>query len=233
MIPTEFDMAVTAFDIHHPETVVGDLEEASRQLRASDTVPDSILGLLSDLCQDIGNTDLDRASDIAPAAWMGVQSAALRALAAVHDSDGRAQRRRLRLLIEELRFRLARLADDQPIADGRPVKDVVRWLDQAWNVPQGVKGELFGVSDRTWQRWASANETSEPTGDDDRQVRLVARLVNDLRFLLTANGVLDWLRAEHPDLGDRTPLQVVRDADIEGLQGLLSVVRRARTGAGA
>jgi uncharacterized protein (DUF2384 family) len=226
-------MAVTAFDIHDPETVVHDLEEATRRLRASETVPDSVLGLLTDLGEDIGNADLDEASDISPSAWMAVQSAALRALGAVHESDEREQRRKLRLLIEELRFRLARLAEDQPISDGRPIKNVVRWLDQTWNVSQSVKGELFGVSDRTWQRWASPNETSEPTGDEDRQVRLVARLVNDLRFLLTANGALDWLTAELPDLGGRTPLDVVRGGDIEGLQDLLTVVRRARTGAGA
>lgn len=224
-------MSVTAFDIHNPETVVHDLQEATDRLRTSVTVPESVLGLVTDLCEDIANTDLNEASDVSPAAWIAVQAAALRAFAAIHEVDEGEQRRRLRLLIEELRFRLARLAEDQPIADGRPIKDVVRWLNQAWNASQNVKGELFGVSDRTWQRWASPNETSEPTGDQDRQIRLVARLVNDLRFLLTANGVLDWLTAELPDLGGRTPLDVVRDGEIEGLQQLLAVVWRARSGA--
>jgi hypothetical protein len=224
-------MPVTAFDIHNPETVVHDLQEAAGRLRTSETVPESVLGLVTDLCEDIANTDLDEAPDVSPAAWIAVQAAALRAFSAIHEVDEREQRRRLRLTIEELRFRLARLAEDQPISDGRPIKDVVRWLDQAWNVSQSVKGELFEVSDRTWQRWASPNETSEPTGDQDRQIRLVARLVNDLRFLLTANGVLDWLSAELPDLGGRTPLDVVRDGEIEGLQQLLAVVWRARSGA--
>lgn len=229
-MPTDFDMPVTAFDIRDPETVVRDLEEAARVLRGSETVPRSVLELVADLCEDIGNADLDEASDISPAAWMAVQSAALRAFGAVHESDGREQRRKLRLLIEELRFRLARLAEDQPISDGRPIKDVVRWLDHAWNVSQSVKGGLFGVSDRTWQRWASPKETSEPSGDEDRQVRLIARLVNDLRFLLTANGVLDWVTSELPDLGGRTPLDVVRNGDVKGLQRLLTVVGRARAG---
>jgi hypothetical protein len=224
-------MPVTAFDIHNPQTVVHDLQEAMGRMRSSETVPASVLGLVTDLCEDIANTDLDEASDVSPAAWIAVQAAALKALGAVHESNEREQRRRLRLLIEELRFRLARLAEDQPISDGRPAKDVVRWLDQAWNVSQSVKGELFEVSDRTWQRWASPNETSEPTGDEDRQVRLVARLVNDLRFLLTANGVLEWLTAELPDLGDRTPLDVVRDGEIDGLRQLLAIVWRARSGA--
>ena len=224
-------MAVTTFDIHEPGTVVRDLEEAARLLRRSETVPDSVIGLVTDLSEGIGNADLDTASDIASAAWMAVQSAALRALAAVREPDEREQRRKLRLLVEELRFRLARLAEDQPISDGRPIKDVVGWLDRAWNVPQGVKGELFGVSDRTWQRWASPNETSQPSGDEDRQVRLVARLVNELRFLLTANGVLAWLTAELPELERRTPLDVVRAGDVQGLRQLLTVAGRARTGA--
>jgi hypothetical protein len=228
---TGLDMAATTFDIRNPEPVVHDLQEATKRLRTSETVPESVLGLVTDLCEDIANADLDEASDVSPAAWIAVQAAALRALGAVHEVDEREQRRRLRLLIEELRFRLARLAEDQPISDGRPIKDVVRWLDQSWNVSQSVKGELFEVSDRTWQRWASVNETSEPTGDWDRQIRLVARLVNDLRFLLTANGVLDWLTAELPDLGGRTPLDVVRDGELEGLQRLLALVWRARSGA--
>lgn len=226
-------MPATAFDIHNPETVVHDLEEAGRRLTTSETVPESVLGLLTDLCEDIGNTDLKEASDVSPATWIGVQAAALRALRAVHEPDGREQRRMLRLLIEELRFRLARLAEDEPVSDGRPIKDVVRWLDHAWNVSQSVKGELFDVSDRTWQRWASPNETSAPTGDQDRQVRLVARLVNDLRFLLTANGVLDWLVAELPDLEGRRPLDVVHEGEVERLKQLLAVVGRARAGAAA
>jgi hypothetical protein len=228
---TDIDMAVTAFDIHSPATVVGDLEEAAGRLRATATVPESVLGLVADLCDDIANTDLGEAPDVSPAAWIAVQAAALKASGAIHESDERERRRRLRLLLEELRFRLARLAEDQPISDGRPIKDIVRWLDQAWNVPQSVKGQLFEVSDRTWQRWASPNEKSSPTGDEDRKIRLVAGLVNDLRFLLTANGVLDWLTAELPELGGRTPLDVVRDGEVDALRQLLAVVRRARSGA--
>jgi hypothetical protein len=227
---TEFDMTVTTFDIHDSGTVVRDLEEAARHLRRSETVPDSVLGLVTDLCKDIGEADLDAVSDVSPAAWMAIQSAALRALGATGESDDREQRRKLRLLVEELRFRLARLAEEQPISDGRPIKDVVRWLDRAWNVSQSAKGEVFGVSDRTWQRWASPNETSAPSGDEDREVRLMARLVNDLRFLLTANGVLAWVTSELPDLGGRTPLDVVHSGDVEGLQQLLTVVGRARAG---
>jgi hypothetical protein len=226
-------MAATAFDIRNPDTIVQTLTEASRHLRRSETVPDWILTLVADLGEDIGNADIDQAPNISPGAWSAVQSAALRALAAAREEDPRRQRRKMRLLLEELRFRLARLAEDEPISDSRPIKDVVRWLDQTWNVPQHAKAELFDISDRTWQRWASADETSEPSGEQDRQVRLVARLVNDLRFLLTANGVIDWLQTAQPDLRDHAPLDVIRSGDIDRLHGLLGIVSRARSGAAA
>jgi uncharacterized protein (DUF2384 family) len=224
-------MAATAFDIHSPDSIVHDLAEASRRLRRSATVPDWILAFVADLGEDIGNADLDDAPNISPAAWSAVQSAALRALGAVREEDRREQRRKLRLLVEELRFRLARLAEDEPISGARPIKDVVRWLDQTLNVPQHAKAELFNVSDRTWQRWASADATSEPSSEQDREVRLVARLVNDLRFLLTANGVIDWLKTAQPDLRDHAPLDVIRSSDIDRLRDLLGIVARARSGA--
>jgi hypothetical protein len=230
-VTTELVVAATAFDIRNPETIVHELEGAGRRLRGERTVPGSILGLLADLCEDIGNADVDETSDLPPGAWMAVQSTALRALSAIrHDEDQREQRRKLRLLIEELRFRLARLAEEQPVSEARPVKDVVRWLDQAWNVSQATKGDVFGVSDRTWQRWVSSAETSQPSGDEDRRVRLVARLVADLRYLLTSNGVLDWLTSEDPALDSGTPLNVIRGGDVDELRRLLSLVAQARAG---
>jgi uncharacterized protein (DUF2384 family) len=226
-------MAATAFDIRNPETIVQTLTEASRHLRRSETVPEWVLALVADLGEDIGHADINEAPSISPAAWTTVQSAALRAMGALREDDPRAQRRKMRLLVEELRFRLARLAEDEPISDARPIKDVVRWLDRTWNVPQHAKAGLFDISDRTWQRWASADATSEPSGEQDRQVRLVARVVNDLRFLLTANGVIDWLRTGQSELHDHAPLDVIRAGDIDGLHQLFGIVSRARAGAAA
>src|SRR4051794_8868879 len=104
---TEFDMTATAFDIRNPETVVHDLQEAMARLRTSATVPESVLGLLAALCDDIANTDLDEVSEVSPAAWIAVQAAALRTFSAIREADEGERRRRLRLLMEELRFRLA------------------------------------------------------------------------------------------------------------------------------
>jgi hypothetical protein len=227
-------MPPVAFDIENPEMVLHDLEQASRRLRREPTVPPSIIGLLSELCDQIGEVSPGDLHAVAPTDWVAVQSAALRTLSAIrHDDDERQQRRDLRLLIEELRFRLARIADDQSFSDERPAKDVVQWLDSVWSVSQAAKGSVFDVSDRTWQRWAAPNEASHPTGDDDRHVRLVARAVGDLRYLLTANGVFAWLQDPDPSLDGRTPLDVIRAGDADGLSQLFALVASARSGAAA
>ncbi|MGZ4267637.1 MAG: hypothetical protein ACXVFK_04785 [Solirubrobacteraceae bacterium] len=227
-------MPSVAFNIENPEMVLHDLEQASQRLRREPTVPPSIIGLLSDLCDEIGEMSPGDLQSVAPTDWIAVQSAALRTLSAIrHDEDERQQRRDLRLLTEELRFRMARIADAQSFSEERPAKDVVQWLDSVWSVPQAAKGAVFDVSDRTWQRWAATNESGHPTGDADRHVRLVARVVGDLRYLLTANGVLAWLQTSEPDLGDRTPLEVIQAGDADGLSQLFALVARARSGAAA
>lgn len=225
-------MAALVFDIQRPEVLLHDLEQANRRLAKERAVPESIIQFISDVCEQIGESGPEEPEGVAPNDWMAVQSAALRALAAArHDEDEVRQRRQLRVLIEELRFRLARLAERQWVADDRPVKDVVRWLDRLLTISQAAKGELFGVSDRTWQRWASETETAHPTGDDERQVRLVARVVAELRHLLTANGVVDWLANAEPALGGRSPRQVVRDGEPERLKTLFALAAASRAGA--
>jgi len=227
-------MPTVGFDIQNPGQVAHELEQVSRRLRREPTVPPSVIGLLQELCEDIGQVAPGELQDIAPTDWMELQSAALRTLTAIrHDDDERQQRRQIRLLLEELHFRIARLAERQPLSDDRSPKDVVRWLDSVWSIPQAAKGAVVGVSDRTWQRWASTEESAQPAGDDDRRLRLIARAVADLRHLLTANGVCQWLRDPDPALDDRAPLEVIGDGDADGLGKLYRLIARARSGAAA
>jgi len=227
-------MPAIAFDIQNPELVARDLAEANRHLAKEETTPLSILDLLSDLCEQIGETRADKLTGISPDDWMAVQSAALRTQTALRrDDDEEKRRNQLRLLIEELRFRFARLAERQLVAEDRPITEVVRWLDSTLTVPQSAKGELFAVSDRTWQRWVSESETSQPADEDERQVRLVARVVGELRFLLTTNGVVVWLHQPDPALQDRSPLDVIRAGERGEVQALFGQVAAARSGAAA
>lgn len=229
-------MTAVAFDIANPAQVAHELEEANRRLAKEPTVPASILAMVAELAEQISETSRDEraGAGVRPDEWIDVQAAALRALhVATLEDDERAQRRQLRGSIEELRFRLARLAEHEPLADERPIDEIVRWLDGVLTVPQATKAALFGVRDRTYQRWISETDSSRPSGDDERRVRLVARLVGDLRHLLTAVGVVGWLQRPHPALGQRRPLDLLDSSDPRELQQLFELVAAARAGAAA
>lgn len=231
MLTTRLGMAATAFDIRHPELIAHDLAQVSRRLRSEAETPESVLALVGDLAEDIGEVEVAAVPEIPTEAWAAIQKAALRAVSAIRHDEEPERRRRLRLLIEELRFRLERLAEHEQVSDERTAEEIVRWLDRNWTVPQRAKAELFGVSERTWQRWVADEETSAPSGEQDRIVRLVARVVGELRFLLTANGSFAWLTNERADFDGQTPLDVIRTGEPEPLQSLFALVARARAGA--
>ena len=67
------------------------------------------------------------------------------------------------------------------------------------------------MSARQLQRWLSDGETAQPEGEDARRVRLVARIVNQLRFALTPSGTVEWFGWPRSDLGSRAPLELLDD----------------------
>lgn len=54
---------------------------------------------------------------------------------------------------------------------------------------------------RQLQRWLAAHG-SEPAGAEAARIRVVARLVNQLRHTFTGPGVLAWFSRKHPMLGE-------------------------------
>src|SRR4051794_17370878 len=135
-------MSTVAFDIANLEILANELAEANRRLAREEEAPASVLALIADVGEQIAGTSPDaRASaGVAEHTWIELQSAAMRAMGvALGEDDPARQRRALRLRIEELRFRLARIAEHEPVADERPIDDVVRWLDDVLSVPQTVK----------------------------------------------------------------------------------------------
>jgi uncharacterized protein (DUF2384 family) len=225
-------MTAVAFDIANPETVAHALAEANRRLRNEPVTPPSVIDLVSDVSKQIAETPREQWASVVADEWIELQQAAMRAQrVALGEPDERAQRRQLRLLIEELRFRLSRLAEHGAYDAERPIDDVVRWLDRALPVAQAVKAELLGVHDRTYQRWVSEADASHPSGEDDRRVRLIARLVGDLRHVLTGPGAASWLQRPHAALADQTPLQVIEHADPDAQRRLFELVASARSGA--
>jgi hypothetical protein len=87
----------------------------------------------------------------------------------------------------------------------------VQWLAERTEVSQSRLAELLGVSARQLQRWISPNETAEPEGEDARKARLVARVINQLRFVLTPAATVDWFSWPRSDLQSRRPLDLLDD----------------------
>jgi hypothetical protein len=81
-------------------------------------------------------------------------------------------------------------------------------------------GELLDRSERQIQRW-SGSTTPPP-----RRLVLVTRLVALLRHGWTAPGVVAWFRRARPDLGGKSPLEILDDPAQEA--GLISAARRGR-----
>ncbi len=116
----------------------------------------------------------------------------MRALRALDHEDPVAERRATRLALENLRALFARLAEQAPMSDDRPTKELARWLVDRLDVPQRQIAEALGVNARTFGRWASEHEPQSPVGEEARRLRVLARLTAHLRFALTGPGVISW-----------------------------------------
>ncbi len=85
--------------------------------------------------------------------------------------------------------------------------------------------ELLGISDRTLSRWLKY------TGDPNRRLKLVVRLVNNLRHAWTPEGVVAWFHRLRQDLDGLAPIDVLDDAEYE--HALIAATRRGRAGHGS
>jgi putative toxin-antitoxin system antitoxin component (TIGR02293 family) len=204
-------MPAIAFDIRQPEAVAHELGEANERLAHESEVPPSIIELIGDLSDVIGEADNATVSMIDPSLWIQIQAAALRAQRAAVANDDRERRRAVRIALEQIRFLFARLSERQPVTEDRPIKEVLAWLDEKLNVPQRRKADLLGVGERTYQRWISTAETAAPEAAQEHRVRVVARVTAQLRHVLTGAGVADWFETPLEDLDDRKPLDVLGD----------------------
>lgn len=206
-------MSATAIDIRQPAIVAHELGEVNARLAGERETPASVAGVVADVADAIAGGDDGAVALVNPWLWIKLQSAAIRAQSALREEDPE-RRRHLRLALEQMRFLFARIADREPIGEDRPVHDVVRWLDAALaSVSQPRKAELLHVSPRTYQRWISAQESVRPSAEDERRLRIVARIVNQLRHSLTGPGVVDWFEHPRAELHGATPADVLDDPD--------------------
>src|SRR4051794_36724641 len=108
-------MPATGFDIRNPEDlahVAHELADVNRKLGREETAPEWVLGFVKDLCGDIADTSQEEWAAVIPDQWIALQQTALQAQRVIFDEDDEhRQRRRLRSLLEEFRFRFSRLAE--------------------------------------------------------------------------------------------------------------------------
>jgi hypothetical protein len=219
-------MSATVFDIRQPAIVARELREANSRLAKEHETPASMVGLVGDLADAIAAGDDVEAALVNPWLWIKLQSAAIRAQSALRDEDP-DRRRQLRLALEQMRFLFARIADRQPIGEDRGAREVALWLDSKLpSVSQPKKAELLHVSPRTYQRWISDRESVHPSGGDERRLRIVARIVNQLRHSLTGPGVVEWFEYPRADLDGATPSGVLDDP--EKLELLIAAAAASR-----
>jgi hypothetical protein len=219
-------MSATVFDLRHPAVVAHELGEANRRLARETETPASVVGLVGEVADAIAAGDDSALAVVNPWLWIRVQGAALRAQAALREDDPQ-RRRRLRLALEQIRFLFARIAEREPIGEEQPASDVARWLDVTLpSVAQPRKAELLGVGLRTYQRWVSEREATAPNSEDERRLRVVARIVNQLRHSLTAPGVVEWFEHPRADLDGAAPTAVLDDPD--RLESLLAAAAASR-----
>jgi hypothetical protein len=219
-------MSATLFDLEHPLVVAHELGEANRRLARERETPPSVIGLVEDVADAISGGDERDLAVVNPWLWIRVQSAALRAQACLREDDPE-RRRQLRLALEQMRFLFARIAEREPIGEDQSANEVARWLETTLgSVSQQQKAQLLQVGVRTYQRWISDRDATTPTAEDERRLRVVARIVNQLRHSLTGPGALEWFGHPRADLDGASPAEVLDDAD--RLEPLLAAAAASR-----
>ena len=219
-------MSATLFDLQNPLVVAHELGEANRRLAREPEAPPSVIGLVEDITDAISRGDEHDLAVVNPWLWIRVQGAALRAQASLREDDPE-RRRQLRLALEQMRFLYARIAEREPIGEDQSANDVARWLETTLgSVSQQQKAHLLQVGVRTYQRWISDRDATTPTAEDERRLRVVTRIVNQLRHSLTGPGVIEWFGHPRADLDGASPAEVLDDAD--QLESLLAAAAASR-----
>ncbi|MGH9056637.1 MAG: hypothetical protein ACRDYY_12370 [Acidimicrobiales bacterium] len=172
------------------------VNDATKALQSSTAVPEAVAQLVDSFEPSLhAATPMRLQAD--PYLATALFAAAFRAEKALRHDNVEAQRRDLRLALEQFRHALRDIVSDQPVGADAPVREVLAFTVSVVSVPQKDIAELLGVSTRQLQRWLSKGGP-EPTGDDEARIRIVGQLANQLRHSFTGPGVLAWFYREHP-----------------------------------
>jgi uncharacterized protein (DUF2384 family) len=219
--------AVPILDRDHFSQRAEQLEETNRRLAGQEHIPDDVWHLVDAIADEVMAISPDELSQMDPYLFVALQHGALAAYRAMHAPDPASERRQLRIGLERMRQALRDFAEEAPVRDARPAKEVARWLADTVHVPQATLAELVGTAPRTFQRWISAQDASSPQGDEERRLRTVARIAGHLRHALSGPGVVAWFQRPRPELDGRAPAELL--ADPLAAPQLLSLAAAARS----
>lgn len=201
------------------------VNEATVHLAASRVVSPPVQHAVRELTAKISARSVGDFGDIDPYQVQRLLLGVLAAHQALDIGDNDKQRRQLRIGLEQVRQGLRDVVDEHHVAADRPAREIARWLVAQTKLPQAEVAKLAGVSSRTFQRWTSTAESTQPSGDDEIRLRTLARAVDQLRWSMTPAGVVRWLQRPNPGLKNRPP------AEILGEPGAYETLRRLAGGA--
>jgi DNA-binding transcriptional regulator YiaG len=201
----------TIADLSQPAAAAAEIQRLNDRLAGERTIPPEIAVAVREIAAGIEETNARRWDSIDPTHAVIVLRSALSARRALEEPSSPPARDQLRVALESIRQSLTAIAEREPVSAERTPKQIVRWLAAATEVPQARLADLLGVSARQLQRWLSPSESARPEGEDARRVRLVARIVNQLRFALTPSGTVEWFGWTRSDLGSRAPRELLGD----------------------
>jgi DNA-binding transcriptional regulator YiaG len=215
-------------DLSQPSAAAVEIQRLNDRLAAEPTIPAAIVDTVRELAAGVDQTNLRRWEAIDPHHAVIVLHSAVSAQRAIEEPDAPAARDQLRVALESIRQSLAAIAEREPVGDERNPKQIVQWLAERTEVSQATLADLLGVSARQLQRWLSAVEAAQPEGEDARKVRLVARLVNQLRFVLTPAGTVDWFSWPRTDLDRQRPRDLLDDPAAEPTLAMIAGAMRSQ-----
>jgi hypothetical protein len=215
-------------DLSEPEAAASEIQRLNDRLAAERAIPAGIADAVRKLVAGVDQTNLRRWEAIDPHHAVIVLHSAVSAQRALVDPDSSAGRDQLRVALESIRQSLAAIAEREPVSDERTPKQIMQWLAARTEVSQPTLADLIGVSARQLQRWLSESEAVQPEGDDARKVRVIARVVNQLRFVLTPAGAIDWFGWPRTDLDQRRPLDLLDDPAEEPTLAMIAGAMRSQ-----
>lgn len=198
-------MTTTASEL---QALLDRVNEATKLLQRSPTVP-AELGDLVDSFEPTLHAATPLRLEADPYLTTALFAAAFRADKALRHDNAEAQRRDVRVALEQFRHALRDIVANRPYGADAPVRDVLARTVEVLIAQQKDVADLFGVSTRQLQRWLAV-DGPEPGGDDAARIRVVGQLVNQLRHSFTGPGVLAWFNQKHPVLG-RRPRELLDD----------------------